>query len=81
LADFIADFTPGATELCDLLEGWVLNVDEASNIKGTSIAIILITPEGPIIEHSFTLGSPTSNNEAEYEVVLAGRRMTITSGS
>ena len=34
LADFIADFTPGATEQADLLEGWILNVDEASNSKG-----------------------------------------------
>jgi len=29
LADFIADFTPGATERADQLEGWILNVDGA----------------------------------------------------
>ena len=33
LADFIADFTPGATVHVDLLEGWILNVDRASNSK------------------------------------------------
>jgi len=34
LADFIADFASGATEQCDLVEGWILNVDGASNIMG-----------------------------------------------
>jgi len=33
LADFIADFTPGATKHVDLLEGWILNADRASNSR------------------------------------------------
>ena len=40
--------------------------------------IVLTTPEGSIIEQSFTLGFPASNNEAEYEAVLAGLRSAIT---
>jgi len=55
LAEFIADFIPGAVEHTGQLEGWTLNVDEASNSKGTSIRIVLLTPEGSIIEQSFTL--------------------------
>ena len=31
LTDFIADFTPGATVQCEILERWVLNVDRVSN--------------------------------------------------
>ena len=46
LADFIADFTPEATEHADQLEGWILNVDEASNSKREGIRIVLTTPEG-----------------------------------
>ena len=72
LADFIADFTPGATEQCDLLEEWILNVDGASNSIGAGIGIALTTPEGSITEQSFTLGFSTSNNEAEYEAILTG---------
>ena len=69
--DFIADFTPGATEQADLLEGWILNVDGASNNKGARIGIVLTTPEGSIIEQFFTLDFLASNNEAKYEAVLA----------
>ena len=72
LSDFIADFTLGAIEHADQLEGWILNVDGASNSKEAGIGIVLTTPEGSFIEQSFTLGFPTSNNEAEYKAVLAG---------
>ena len=34
LGDFIAGFTLGTTEYADQLEGWILNVDGASNSKG-----------------------------------------------
>jgi len=34
LADFINDFPPGATEQANQPEGWILNVDSASNSKG-----------------------------------------------
>jgi len=64
LADFIADFTPGAAEHAEQLEGWILNVDGALNSKGACIEIVLITLEGSIIEQSFTLGFPTFNNKA-----------------
>jgi len=57
-----------------------LNVDGASNIKGSGIGIILTTPEGTIIEQSYTLSFPTTNNEAKYEVVIAGLRMATTLG-
>jgi len=47
---------------------------------GAGIGIVLTTPEGSIIEQSFTLGFPASNNEAEYEAVLAGLQAAITLG-
>jgi len=78
LADFIVDFTLGITEHAIQLEGWVLNVDGTSNTKGDRTRIILTTPEGSIIEQSFTIGFSASNNEAEYEAVLAGLRAAIT---
>jgi len=76
----LLDFTLEATEQADLLEGWILNVDGASNSKGAGIGIVLTTPEGYIIEQSFALGFQVSNNETEYEAVLAGLRMAITLG-
>ena len=80
LADFIADFTSRTMEHANQLGGWILNIDGASNSKGVGIGIVLTTPEGSIIEQSFTLSFPASNNETEYEVVLAGLRATITLG-
>jgi len=49
----MADFTPGSVEQADLLEGWILKMDRASNSKGAGIRIVLTTPEGSIIEQSF----------------------------
>ena len=49
-----------------------MNVDRASNSKGENIEIILTTSEGSIVEQSFTLSFLASNNEVEYEAVLAG---------
>ena len=77
--DFIADFTLGPHNT-EQLEGWILNVDGASYSKGAGIEIVLTTPEGSIIEQSFTLGFPTSNNEAEYKVILAGSDQPSLSG-
>ena len=51
-------------------------VDEASNCRGARIRIILISPKGVRVEKSFRLGFPASNNEAEYEALLAGLRMS-----
>jgi len=55
-------------------------VNETSNNKEASIGIVLTTPEGSIIEQSFTVGFPASNNEAKYEAVLVGLRAAITLG-
>ena len=55
---------------------WLVYVDGASNCRGVGASIILISPEEIRVEKSFKLGFQASNNEAEYEVVLAGLRMS-----
>jgi len=55
LADFIAEFTPRSPPQSNILKGWILNVDGASNGKGAIVGIILTTPEKSIIEQSYTL--------------------------
>jgi len=42
-------------------------VNGTSNSKGAAIGIVLTTLEEYIIEYSFSLGFPLSNNEAEYK--------------
>lgn len=54
-----------------------LFVDGASNRHGAGLGIVLISPDGLTIEHSITLGFPASNNEAEYEALLAGLKSAL----
>ena len=51
---------------------WKLSVDEASNAQGSKAGLILTTPEGIDIVYALRFGFQASNNEAEYEAVIAG---------
>ena len=53
---------------------WKVYVDGASSAKGAGVEIVIITPEGILLEHSFRLGFNASNNEAEYEALLVRLR-------
>ena len=55
-------------------------MDCASSIAGTGASIVLISPKGVKVEHSFRLGFRASNNEVEYEALLARLRATVASG-
>ncbi|KAL5829304.1 hypothetical protein ACOSQ3_018772 [Xanthoceras sorbifolium] len=82
LADFIVDFTPGILQHTEEelyiisydmpKEEWTLAVDGSSNARGSGLGIVLTSPEGHVIERSIRCGFKTTNNEAEYEAVIAG---------
>ena len=76
LADFVMEFTSAepakdAQATTDLFT-WKLFVDGASNAQGSGAGLILTSPEGIDIECALRFGFHTSNNEAEYEAVIAG---------
>ncbi|XP_015942775.1 uncharacterized protein LOC107468047 [Arachis duranensis] len=75
LADFVAEFT-GPTQNVSS-EKWVLFVDGASNPQGAGAGILLENPEGVIFEHSLRFSFKASNNQAEYEALIAGLRLAI----
>ena len=54
------------------LSTWKLSVDGASNAQGSGAGLILTSPEGIDIEYALRFGFHTSNNETEYEAVIAG---------
>ncbi|XP_068314962.1 uncharacterized protein [Pyrus communis] len=54
---------------------WNLYVNGASNYKGSGAGMVLVTPDGSMLEQTITLGFKASNNKAEYETLLAGFRM------
>ena len=60
---------------------WKVFVDGASNTLGAEAGIVVITPERIKLEHSFRLGFKASNNEVEYEALLAGLRVVSDLGA
>ena len=83
LTDFIVEFSPKNERgmVCYVkCHPWKVFVDEASSVAGAGAGIVIITPEGIRLEHSFRLGFRASNNEAEYEVLLAGLRTVLGMG-
>ena len=60
---------------------WIIFVDGASNSSGSGAWILLENEEGVVIEHSLTLSFPTSNNQVEYETLLAGLRLVEDLGA
>src|ERR1051325_7603682 len=80
LADFVAEMT--AHEQIPIGDRrWTLHVDGASSSTGSGAGVLLKNEEDIIIEHSLTLAFPTSNNQAEYEALLAGLRLTEDIGA
>ena len=84
LADFIAEFSPrneGEMVYCVECRPWKVFVDGASSAIRAGARIVIITPEGIRLEHSFRLGFRASNNETEYKALLAGLRTVLGIGA
>ncbi|XP_076897159.1 uncharacterized protein LOC143550388 [Bidens hawaiensis] len=54
---------------------WNLHTDEASNEEGSGAGVILVSLESIELTYAVRLDFPSTNNEAEYEALLAGLRM------
>ncbi|GJZ72542.1 reverse transcriptase domain-containing protein [Tanacetum coccineum] len=59
----------------DGVEKWTLLTDGASNSKGSRAGLVLISPSGVEFTYALRLNFTSTNNEAEYEALLAGLRM------
>ena len=84
LADFVAEFSlrKEMEVICHVdLHPWKVFVDDASSATGARAGIVIITPKGIKLEHSFKLGFKASNNETEYEALLAGLRAVLDIGA
>src|SRR5690606_14416597 len=56
-------------------KSWILHVDGSSTNKGSGAGVQLQSPTRELIQQSFSFGFPASNNEAEYEALIAGLRL------
>ena len=76
LADFLIELTPDLEQDLQLPNAtWILHVDGSSSNKGSGIGVHLQSPTGELLQQSFRLGFKASNNEAEYESLIAGLRL------
>ncbi|XP_015958269.2 uncharacterized protein LOC107482334 [Arachis duranensis] len=75
LADFIAELTIPSDE--DHTKQWTLYVDGSSNNGGCGAGIRLEAEDGFILEHSIHLAFKASNNQSEYEALIAGLRLCL----
>ncbi|KAD3642299.1 hypothetical protein E3N88_31523 [Mikania micrantha] len=85
LADFIMEGTtpkPPEGQVLSISsgtkeEGWVLYTDGASNMEGSGAGLILIDPAGVELTYALRLAFPSTNNEAEYEALIAGLQLAV----
>ncbi|KAK9049713.1 hypothetical protein SSX86_031318 [Deinandra increscens subsp. villosa] len=54
---------------------WTLYTDGAKNSEGSGAGLVLIDPHGVEVTYAIRLDFPSTNNEAEYEALLAGLRL------
>ncbi|XP_057452760.1 uncharacterized protein LOC130744605 [Lotus japonicus] len=78
LIDFVAELTP--TEGDKENAEWVLSVDGSSNESGSGAGVSIESPDKMLIEQSLKFGFRASNNQSEYEALIAGLRLAIELG-
>ena len=82
LADFVMEFT--SAEPAENVQAptdlpiWKLSVDGATNAQGSGVGLILTSLEGIDIEYVLKFGFQASNNEAEYEAIIAGLNLAYS---
>lgn len=56
---------------------WTLFTDGASSVEGSGVGLILTDPNGQEVTYALRFNFSTSNNEAEYEALIAGLELSI----
>nr|GEU82199.1 reverse transcriptase domain-containing protein [Tanacetum cinerariifolium] len=63
-----------------LLDTWILFIDGSSCIDGSRVGLIITNPEGMEFTYTLRFRFDATNNEAEYEALIAGLRITEQMG-
>ncbi|RDX94533.1 pol, partial [Mucuna pruriens] len=74
LADFVNELSPDERTTEEGSERY-LSVDGSTNKAGSGAGVILEGPGGVLVEQSLHFEFRASNNQAEYEALLAGMRL------
>ncbi|MCI62620.1 gag-pol polyprotein, partial [Trifolium medium] len=57
------------------LQPWTLSVDGSSNLRGSRAGVVLEGPDGVLVEQLLRFAFQASNNQAEYEALIAGMKL------
>ena len=72
VVDFIAEFINVEGQGAEEVLQWSIHTDRSSNKQAGGAGVILYSLEGDRIECMVRLDFPTTNNEVEYEALIAG---------
>ena len=81
VVDFIAEYTQPEDKRVEGQKLWSIHTDESSNQSTGGAGVVIQTPEGDKIECMIRLDFPTTNNEAEYEALVAGLDLATAAGA
>ena len=84
----MAEFTEPDTEVAKMMIDqtkkdfrWKLYVDGSSNTHGSGARIVVTTPEGDSVECALRFDFKATNNQAEYEALIAGLKVCTALGA
>ena len=72
MADFIVKFTQMDGQGVKEIPHWNIYMDGSSNKQARGAGVVLISPEEDRIKCMIRLEFSTTNNEVEYETLIAG---------
>ena len=58
-----------------------MHTDGSSNKQAGGAGVVLLSPEGDVVECMIHLDFPTTNNEAEYEALVVGLDLAKATGA
>ena len=81
MADFITEYTQSEGKGAEGLGLWSIHTDGSSNQHTGGAGVVIQTPERDNIECMIRLDFLTTNNEAEYEALVAGLDLAKAAGA
>ena len=79
LVDFVVEFTSRVENEVDETV-WMVKMDGLSNKEAGGVGVVLKTPKKDVIQYAIWLQFLTTNNEAKYEALLTGLKLTKSMG-
>ena len=81
VADFIAEYIQSEDKGAEGQRLWSIHTNGSSNQRSGGTGMVIQTPKGDKIECMIRLDFPTTNNEAEYEALVAGLNLAKAAGA